>query len=160
IGTLPLLIASMAIAEITPLVPGAGPPPTRIPTLLGAIRSSPAEVAKSVSELVHSHIPGRRHLLNPRRVFEILRLEANHIFSSDAISFALNVYQPHACFAGLRLANLVKGHRNHASALNADHRVSSSFAEESDCTVTKISTVSRVEWNRICATQFIADVLV
>src|SRR5215471_6244997 len=40
-GTQPTLIASIATAEITPFVPGAGPPPVRIPILLIAIRVVP-----------------------------------------------------------------------------------------------------------------------
>src|SRR5262249_32964742 len=121
---------SIATAEITPFVPGAGPPPTRIPILFIAIRSPvqsstalrllSAEMAESIDELGGGQTCRIGEFLSPPRVDEVLGAKPDHVFASHAVAFSFNVDHSNPGLAGLGLADLGKRERDQPPALNAD----------------------------------------
>src|SRR5262245_30793876 len=119
-------MASMVIAEMTPLVPGAGPPPIRIPSLLiiqnnhrSILWRSP-EMPKPVEKCPGCQVARLSQFFDPGALGEVGGLKPDHVLSRDSITLACDIDQANPGLACLGLANVAEWNRNHAAALNAD----------------------------------------
>src|SRR5262245_48710072 len=109
-------MASSATAPMTPFVPGAGPPPTRMPIRLmdmaRALRRRRTEVLEATPEFTWSQARRFGKPVDPGGVREILGLEPNHVGASDSKSFARHVDQADLCLATLVFGKVVERNRH------------------------------------------------
>src|SRR5512139_1514509 len=103
----------MATAAIAPFVPGAGPPPTTIPMRLtdmssSLLRGACAEILEAIAERSRRQVRGLGQAIDPGRVAEVVRLQADHVGASHAKAFAARVNQADLRLAGFRLLQLVE----------------------------------------------------
>src|SRR6266850_1072901 len=109
----------------------------------------PTKVTEPVIEFVGCHVSRVSHLFNPGGISEVLRLESDHVFSSNPIALAFNIDHSHACLTGFRLTNLVEPHRHHPSSLNADHGFGATLQKKPDRAIPQVTAIGRIEWDRI-----------
>src|SRR5262249_23747942 len=145
-------------AAMTPFVPGAGPPPTIIPTRLIAIGTNACSAfcfLKAFAKLAHTHVGGFGEGLDPSVIYEVAGLESRHVGSRHAISFARDVNISYSCLPCLRVANILKGEWNEPATLDADHRAAAATQQKSDRAVSEITAIRGVKRNRIRTAQLV-----
>src|SRR5678815_661980 len=140
-GVIPLLMDSIATAAITPLAPGAGPPPTRTPNLRISILVRFNDVTELLHKVVDSHVRSTSKVSKTRTVFKIALVEPDHVVSSHKKTRTVRINIAHSSFSGLGITHICKRKRHQPPVLNADHRTAASIKQKANCGISKVATV-------------------
>src|SRR4029453_11626135 len=155
------------MAEMTPLIPGAGPPPTNMPSFLIAIFSrwlvAGGRWLVAYILVTNRQPPATNH--RPMQTFSLILQRSGSPrgqASRPIRDFRSPCSSDAACIrarpVGVGVANIVEEQRDHYSVVNADHRAAAAAEQEADRGVPQLATIGHVEWDRAAAAQLVATV--
>src|SRR5688572_19466608 len=140
---------------MTAFVPGAGPPPTRIPIRFiatGPLRRSRDWPLEARAQTIAAEVGGLRQPLHPDGVTEVFRFQPEHVLPGHPIAVAPDVHVAYVRAPRSR-SHVLEPNRHQPSVLDGHHGSAAALGEKADRAVSEVAAVGRVECDGVGAAE-------